>query len=163
MTTTLLALAQRIREELDNIDRLLERSQEAWQRFENTGDDDDLDSVALSLHGCYAALERLLELIAGTVDGNIPTGANWHHALLQQMTKSITGTRPPVLSEAMADDLDEYRGFRHVVRHAYALRFEAGKLQSLVERAPAVFANARAALTAFAVFLEQRAQTSGQE
>jgi len=44
-----------------------------------------LDGVALNLHGFYAGLERLFELIAAIVDGTVPQGANWHQILLEQM------------------------------------------------------------------------------
>ena len=53
--------------------------------------------------------------------------------------------------------LDEYRGFRHVVRNVYAFRFDQAKVQKLVQEVPAVFSQVRAELLAFADFLEQQA------
>jgi hypothetical protein len=52
--------------------------------------------------------------------------------------------------------LDEYRGFRHVVRNVYTFRFDPAKVQRLVQKAPSVFGQTQEELLAFASFLEQR-------
>ena len=103
---------------------------------------------------------RGFEVIAAIVDGAIPQGANWHQVLLQQMASEIPGVRPAVISEKLRDSLDEYRGFRHVVRHVYTFSFDRFKVQELVEEAPAVFAQLRVELIAFADFLEDRTQAN---
>jgi len=157
----LLKLVERIRDELAELDRLVERAQEGWRRAQRSGDDFYLDSVALNLHGFYAGLERLFELIATIVDGTMPRGANWHQMLLQQMGAEIPLVRPAVISEGTRDALDEYRGFRHIVRHVYTFKFDPVKVQRLVEEAPAVFAQLRAELLAFADFLEQQGGEEG--
>jgi len=64
---------------------VLARAQEGWRRAQRSSDDLYLDGVALNLHGFYAGLERLFELIAAIVDGTVPQGANWHQILLEQM------------------------------------------------------------------------------
>lgn len=61
-----------------------------------------LDSVALNLHGFYAGLERLFELIVRRVDGALPDGETWHRDLLQRMTQDIVEIRPAVLSQDTA-------------------------------------------------------------
>jgi len=152
-------LAERIRSELVDLNRLVERAQEGLRRAQRSDDDLYLDSVALNLYGFYAGLERLFELTAAIVDGAMPQGANWHQILLQQMAAEVPGVRPAVISEELRDSLDEYRGFRHVVRHVYTFSFDPVKVQKLVEQAPAVFAQLRVELLAFADFLEDRAQT----
>jgi len=151
-------LAERIRSELVDLNRLVERAQEGLRRAQRSDDDLYLDSVALNLHGFYAGLERLFKLTAAIVDGAMPQGANWHQILLQQMAAEVPGVRPAVISEEPRDSLDEYRGFRHVVRHVYTFSFDPVKVQKLVEQAPAVFAQLRVELLAFADFLEDRAQ-----
>jgi len=155
----LLRLAERIRDEHADLDRLVERAQEGWRRAQQSGDDLYLDSVALNLHGFYAGLERLFELIATVIDGTLPRDANWHQVLLQQMASEVPCVRPAVISEETRNALDEYRGFRHIVRHVYTFKFDPAKVQRLVEAGPAVFAQVRAELLAFADFLEQRART----
>lgn len=129
------------------------------RRAQRSSDDFYLDSVALNLHGFYAGLERLFELIATVIDGTLPRNANWHQVLLQQMAAEVPHVRPAVISEGTRDALDEYRGFRHIVRHVYTFKFDPIKVQRLVKEAPAVFVQARAELLAFADFLEQRGRT----
>jgi hypothetical protein len=151
-------LATRIRDELLEIDRVSRRVVEGWNRARINADDYYLDGVALNLHGCYGGLERIFELIAAVIDGAKPKGENWHQALLRQMTEEVPGRRPAVISQATYDRLDEYRGFRHVVRNVYTYNFEPAKLQRLVVDLPATLDRARAELLAFASFLEQRSQ-----
>lgn len=156
MSERLLGLAERMRSELGDLERLIGRAQEGWLRAERSADDLYLDSVALNLHGFYAGLERLFELIATAVDGAMPRGANWHQVLLQQMTIEAPSVRPAVISERSRDALDEYRGFRHIVRHVYTFKFDHGKVQPLVEHMQAVFMQVRSELLAFADFLEEQ-------
>lgn len=130
---------------------------ECWQRYQNSHDDYYLDGVALNLHGFYGGLERIFERIAVTVDGTKPAGENWHQALLQQMAAEAPGLRPAVISSATRKQPDEYRSFRHVARHIYTFDLDPAKLQLLVSRAQALFAQARIELSAFAGFLDQRA------
>lgn len=155
MSERLLRLAERIRGELDDLAQVVERTEEGWRRARRSGDDFYLDSVALNLHGFYAGLERLFELIADAVDGTMPRGADWHQVLLYQMAREVAGVRPAVISEETRDDLEEYRGFRHVVRRVYTFKFDPAKVQKLVENVPDVLARVRTELAAFADFLER--------
>jgi hypothetical protein len=152
----LLRVADRIRGELEELTRVLDRAQEGMRRARQTSDDFYLDSVALNLHGLYAGFERLFEIIAATIDGNVPQGANWHQVLLDQMATEVPQVRPAVISEETRRALDEYRGFRHVVRNVYTFRFDPAKVQRLVQKAPDVFGQTQEELLAFASFLEQR-------
>lgn len=152
-------LAGRIRDELAELDRVVQRIEEAWRRSQRSSDDYYLDSVALSLHGFYGGLERLFELIATTLDGRKPAGENWHKILLFQMAEEVPQVRPAVVSEETRDRLDAYRGFRHVVRNVYSHRFDPAKIRGLVEAAPIVFARVRNELAAFADFLEHPSET----
>ncbi len=151
-------LAERIRDEIAELGRVVDRAQEGCRRAAQSADDYYLDGVALNLHGFYGGLERLFQRIAAVVDDNVPQGANWHQVLLGQMAAEVPTVRPAVISTDTRDALDEYRGFRHVVRNVYAFKFDPAKVQALVERAPAVLAQVQAELTSFADFLEQQAQ-----
>ena len=95
------------------------REVQVWERCKKTGDDFYLDRVALNLHSFYTAIEKIFEMIADTVDQSKPLGENWDQALLQQMASEIKLIRPPVISKITRDELDDYRGFRHVVRNVY--------------------------------------------
>lgn len=156
MNDKLLQLAARIRDELLDLERVVGRVTEGWRRAQRSADDYYLDGVALNLHGFYAGLERIFELVATTVDRTKPEGENWHQALLLQMATEKPAVRPAVISESACRQLDEYRGFRHVVRNVYTFKFDPTKVGKLVDGAPRLFAQTRAELEAFAGFLEQR-------
>lgn len=66
-------LVQRIHDELEEIARVVQRAQKAWQEAQRTGDDLCLDSVAVSLHAFYGGLETLFEAIASAIDGARPS------------------------------------------------------------------------------------------
>ena len=156
MSARLLRLAARIRNELTELERVAARVAEGWERATRNVDDYYLDGVALNLHGFYSGLERIFELIAATINGDKPTGENWHQALLQQMATEKPELRPAVISRETLDFLDEYRGFRHVVRNVYTYNFEIAKLRKLVADLPMTLLHVHAELSAFAEFLEQQ-------
>jgi hypothetical protein len=156
----LLRLSQRIRAEMVELEQVSHRIQEGWRRAQTTADDYYMDGVALNLHGLYSGLERLFERIAATVDQHLPQGANWHQKLPEQMALEQPGIRPAVISANSYQQLDEYRGFRHVVRNIYTFRFDPAKLQHLVEQTPEMFLRVRRELLAFANFMDQAVDTS---
>ena len=143
------------------LERLVQRAQEGWRRAQQSSDDFYVDSVALNLHGLYGGLERLFTLIAGSVEGTRPVGANWHQLVLQQMAAEVLGVRPAVISPATYEALDEYRAFRHLVRNVYTFHLDPAKVGRLVQQAPALLGQASRELLAFADFLEQRSLADG--
>ncbi len=157
MNNRLKALSTRIRGNLSDLERVTERVLDIWQRAKTSGDDYYLDSVALNLHDFYSGLERIFELIAENVDGSLPGGEGWHISLLQRMTEEVPVTRPAVISDQVFQQLNEYRGFRHVVRNVYTFRFDPIKIEKLVTSLPVCFTGVKAELSAFANFLEERA------
>jgi len=72
------------------------------------------------------------------------------------MAIEIEEVRPAVISEIVLAQLDEYRGFRHVVRNVYTFNFSPGKIEKLIAMAPEVFDHVRVELLAFADFLEHQ-------
>jgi len=59
-----LELVERIRGEVPDLDRVVQRALAAWVQAKRMPDESAyLDSVALNLHGFYSGLERLFELI----------------------------------------------------------------------------------------------------
>ncbi len=63
-------------------------------------------------------------------------------------------SRPAVISEETRDALDEYRGFRHIVRNIYAFHFDSSKIQAIIGRLPETFSKVRREILSFADFLE---------
>ncbi len=155
MNGNYLVLASRIEAELARIAPLVQRAQAAWQRVVETEDDLYVDAVAVNLHSFYSGIERILEAIADSIDEAKPTGDNWHRALLQQMTLSLPGLRPAVISQVTVELLDKYRGFRHVVRNIYTYNFVPQKVEDLVITLPPTFQAVNDELKIFASFLAQ--------
>ena len=147
-------LTGRIRQELEEIRRVLERISAGWERARRLNDDFYVDGVALNLHGFYSGFERIFTRIAETVDGELPRGDNWHDALLQQMMAEIPGIRPAVISSETGAILDEQRRFRHLVRNIYTYKLDPERVGILVESAQRAFPMLEAELLAFAAFLE---------
>jgi hypothetical protein len=119
MTRAGAMLSARIVAELKELSALVERIEQGWERSKLKNDDYYLDGVALNLHGFYSGLEHIFEKIASTIEGTVPSAANWHQELLNQMSIEIPGVRPAVISSELKDLLEDYRGFRHVVRNVY--------------------------------------------
>ncbi len=158
MTKDILEVTKRIRDEFDDLRRVIEKVKYSCKQGLRTGDDAYWDSVALNLHGFYDGLERLFELIAEHIDESKPQGSHWHQLLLDQMATEQAEIRPAVISNELKIILDDYRGFRHVVRHVYFFRFDLTKLKERAENLPDVFDQASRELLAFADFLEYQAQ-----
>ena len=149
------AIAGRIRVDLQELARVVERTGRIWQQALAATDDYYVDATALNLHGFYAGLERLLEIIADGVDQAKPAGAHWHDDLLRQMAAEVPGVRPPVLSQEARERLDRYRGFRHVVRNVYTYNLDPEQIGVLVRQLAPTMARTSQDLAAFADFLEQ--------
>lgn len=114
-----------------------------------------LDSASLNLHDVYSGLERIFKQIAATVDGTVPTNAEWHRELLEQMGLDLPKVRPLVLTQEAIQSLDEYLRFRHVVRKVYTFSFDPERIGRLVTELDAVFDQVRQELSLFADFLEK--------
>ena len=108
MISEYLALVVRIHQELADLESVVARAERGIRAARQRPEDQDLyiDSAALNLHDFYAGLERIFQQIGSVVDGNIPTGHNWHRDLLQQMQTDLPELRPPVLSAEMVRILD---------------------------------------------------------
>jgi hypothetical protein len=97
--------------------------------------------VSVCIDRAYSALEGGFVRIARVLDGALPSGDDWHKALLHQMTLPITDRRPAVLQPETAAQLDLLLRHRHWLRHAYAAPFDWERM-ALAARAlrPAVAA-----------------------
>jgi hypothetical protein len=73
------------------------------------------------------------------------------------MTVELGELRPAVIKIETRRCLDEYRGFRHIVRNVYAFNLRPARLGELVSDAPECLANLATDLLAFADFLEKTA------
>lgn len=151
--TSYSVLAGRLREALSDLERVVRRAEELLSKAQQHNDDGYLDGVALNLHGFYAGVERIFEDIARNLDETVPTGPDWHRDLLLQMSAAIDGVRPAVISQETRFCLDEYRGFRHVVRNVYTFNLRPLRLQELTENLSTCYQRLNAELAGFIAFL----------
>lgn len=150
-------LIERIRNEIADLEQVIERAQEGWAKVQVTSAKEHqafVDSVALNLHGFYSGLERLFELIARQVDDSLPEGAIWHRELVEQMAQDFPHSRPAVISHENAKVLDEFRRFRHLVRNVYTINLTPVKMDGLLRILPIFWPKLRAELLAFSNYLE---------
>jgi hypothetical protein len=152
------ALAGRIRQSLIDLEHVAARAEQLMARYHQSGDDGYLDGVALNLHGFYGGIERIFEDVARTVDHSIPAGPDWHHSLVLQMSAEVASIRPPAITGETRYCLEDYRGFRHVVRNVYTFNLRPGRLQELTSTLRACYLSVLKDLTAFAGFLERLSQ-----
>ncbi len=153
------ALAQRIRQESDELERIVGAAHRHWDRSKTSADQDAyLNSVALNLHGFYSGLERVFELIAVDLDGIKLGGERWHIELLRQMTLELPEVRPPVLQSEIAEQLDDYRKFRHLIRNIYTTNLVPAELERLVLALHPLWSRIRTQLDAFAEYLDELAR-----
>ena len=157
MMTPYRELVDRIRGEIGDLDRLVQRALRAWPRAQDLSPEQGiyLDSVALNLHSFYAGLERMFQLIATRVDQKLPSGEAWHRDLLRQMAQEFPGIRPAVLSQESVVVLDKFRRFRHLVQNIYVMNLQAAKMSELTSALPAIWPKLRKELLAFADFIEE--------
>ncbi len=154
MNTAYRTIAGRIRADVAELAGVVERALYIWQEGQTSGAYFYLDAIALNLHGFYAGVERLLEIIADGVDETKPTGAQWHQQLLRQMTSEIAEVRPAVLNPGLREQLERYRGFRHVVRNVYTFNLDSEQIEILVRHLPETMTQLRQELLVFADFLD---------
>lgn len=108
-----------------------------------------VNSVALSLHHVYSALEASFERVAKYLDERVPQGGEWHAELLRQMSFEVPDLRPRLISTGLKSRLDEYRRFRHVVRKGYEHSLEWERMEPLVGSLPALREELEAAFVRF--------------
>ncbi|MFC1857856.1 antitoxin [Thermodesulfobacteriota bacterium] len=150
-------LADRIRVQIPDLDRLVKRALLSWSHVKKSSDEQQIymESVALNLHGFYSGLERIFELIARHIDLFTPEGDMWHYKLLQQMSREVKEVRPAVINKEIIASLDELRRFRHLVRNVYTFNLLPDRIESLITDLVGIWSQVQAELFAFADFLSE--------
>jgi hypothetical protein len=120
----------------------------ARERF-GSGTDSEMEASAFQLSRLYNAIEQLALRIAKAFENNIDDEHGWHMELLRRLSIAIPNVRLPLISAELLPDLQELRGFRHVVRHAYDLTLRKDKLMDLLDVAERVAVRLPAACASF--------------
>jgi hypothetical protein len=90
--------------------------------------------VALALDHAYQAFEQLLLRLEAALGLPERSGQHWHRRLLADATLVLPGVRPAVIPTSVERDWEELLGFRHFLRHAYAVELDAERLRSNAQR-----------------------------
>ena len=70
------------------------------------------------------------------------------------MNIEVPGVRPAVFSAELRTALEEYRGFRHIVRNVYTYQLNPEKMERLISMLSETLSRVERELLAFAKFLE---------
>ena len=97
-----------------------------------------LEACAYELHRGYNVIERSLERVCEVFENHFERRGDYHERLLERLSLDLPGLRPAFLPQGSRERLREWKGFRHVVRHAYDLEFDAGRLKRLADIAAAI-------------------------
>ncbi|AEG15368.1 hypothetical protein Desku_1801 [Desulfofundulus kuznetsovii DSM 6115] len=129
-------LISEINEDLRAIDQIAGKARALLEEVNaRTGPvpDRDLMAMAAYLHHFYTGVESMFERISRQIDGGPVKAGDWHRELLRSMAVELEGLRPGVISRELMEELDEYRRFRHLFRHAYAGELRWMKMCHLAE------------------------------
>lgn len=151
-------LTQRINDELDKIDGILERIQKGLEKIEIVPIDVKEfieNTIATDLADVYRGIENIFLRIAREVDMHVPRGSRWHKNLLTQMTEQRP-ERPPVISENTFLQLEELLDFRHKVNNIYGKELRYEKTMPHAKSITALFASVSTDLGLFTDSLATR-------
>ncbi|MGB3765162.1 MAG: hypothetical protein WA947_01280 [Phormidesmis sp.] len=96
------------------------------------------ESLALKFHNFYTGCERIFSLISTALNGGVSKSADWHRRLLSRMTVDRED-RKAVITVETEKQLQEFLGFRHVVRNIYGFELDVEKLDRLLEKYPSTW------------------------
>jgi hypothetical protein len=115
--------------------------------------------MAAYLHHFYTGLESIYERISRDFDGGVSKRGDYHRELLRSMAIGIDGVRPRVISSELAEELDDYREFRNLFRHAYGGELRWKKMFHLAENTCVIYTLAETSLKGFISFVLELASS----
>ena len=117
--------------------------------------------LAAGVENVYSGCERVMVLLAKTVDGEpVAKDDGWHRALLGRLAQPRLGGRGPVITAELFHALDELRSFRHRRRNTYGLQLDRDKVVERARMAAPTVARFGAEVEAF---LEEWSRTARPE
>ena len=127
-------LSSEIRTELLDLSTELEAVRPLLNKLQvSMPDSIEIRAVATTLHAFYNGVERICVRIVKELDGDLPSGHNWHRQLLT-VARNSGPNRPPIIPQRLYDELLDYLGFRHFFRHSYPASLQWEQLKPLVGR-----------------------------
>ncbi len=147
-------LADELAAELNEYLNLKDEIAEAQSRLGTRKPDPfELRALGSLLHDTYQGAESICRRIAKEIDRRVPTEANWHRLLLDQIAEPLPKTRPAVIQPQTAALLDRYRRFRHRFRHIYGFKLDWTQMKPLLDDASSTIDTFAADIEQFIAFL----------
>ena len=115
----------------------------------------NLRGIASILADIYQGAENAFQRIAKITREGVPSGPDWHVGLLDQMSHVVQGSRPAVIQAETRTALEEFRAFRHKVRHLYGFDLDWDQLRPVLDKADEAITALVADLEAFCEWLDQ--------
>jgi len=124
-------LAEKIRAELENIDKVIEEipSHLILPKLSNL----ELAGAAALLHNFYNGVENILKQIMVSKNITLTESRTWHRELLEKAVSN------KIISEECKNNLGQFLAFRHFFSHAYAFDLDPEKMEVLIESIQKVY------------------------
>lgn len=149
------ALKQQVGDELRWIEGIVKAMEDLWAHLPTRPKFVGVIAAGKLLHDFSQHIERIFERICVWLEGEVPSGEEWHKRLLWHMAEEVEGVRPPVISPELARRIEELLKFRHKFRYTPGIELEWEKIEPLLREAPGVFDEFKGALTRFFSELEK--------
>lgn len=153
-----IALKSRLEDELTALDRNWQGLEKALEWAKTAPEEFATRTLVTYIDDFYRGCEQIGERIAVTLDGGLPQGENWHKTLLRQLAEQGGDERPPLWSGSLLLELDEYRKFRHLVRHRYNDELKPERVLMIAQEIQPILTKVRHAVAVFGQWLENRAE-----
>lgn len=151
-----------IKAEIEFLSRLPDELQEGLDYFGERHSYIELRAIGSILHDFYCGIENIFQTIAKALDGEVPTGHDWHDQLLNRMGIEIEDIRPAVISVKLQSELKDYLRFRHLFRNIYGFVLKWERMQPLVQGLPAALSQFRSEINSFFEFLDEISNNATQ-
>jgi hypothetical protein len=93
------------------------------------------EAAGYELARFYTVIEKSFERVCLAFENHFEKRQDYHERLLQRMAIDLPGIRPAFVPAEELSVLRDFKGFRHVVRHAYDLALRPERLAALAEDA----------------------------
>jgi len=123
----------------------------------------ELMLCAAYLHHFYTGMESMFDRISRVIDGGTQAGGDYHRELIFSMSRPIKGVRPAIITKDLVEELDDYRRFRHMFRHAYGSELRWHKMKPLAAGIPLTINEIEKAVGKMILFLEELISALEQE
>ena len=100
------------------------------------------------LHSFYNGIENIIVMIFKGYGEVLPIGYNWHMELLEK-TSIQCCNRKIIFNSELKCQLEEYRKFRHLVRHIYNYKLNWAMMEGIMNNINSIWSRIKENLNKF--------------